>query len=294
MRSTNRLLCIRHCDTDWHEPFFVAIEEIFRCGDTFRRWAQVGGWDGRYQVFAVVEDRRLAAIAGVMDMKFVFDRAEHHGLQLGAVGTLSSYRGRGFSRQLIDWILTSHSAAGRPVILFANDTVTDFYPRFGFRPIVQRRFSLAQRLEPARHQVRRLDITKLSERTLLADCCASSAPISYRFAARDYFPAALWNLIHQPRQVFLLNDTATALVASQIDQRLIVHDVYAPSAFNLIPALASVIQAPVEEIEFCFNPEGWLPAVAVGEELLMDNLCFLSWAGNGEFEKCRFPDLAHT
>jgi GNAT superfamily N-acetyltransferase len=294
MPSSPQILRIRHCDTDWHDPFFVAVEGIFGCGDTFRRWAQAGGWNAGYEVFAVVKERQLASIIGVMDMHFLFDGVEYDGAQLGAVGTVPDFRGKGLCRQLMNWALAAHRAPDRPVILFANGTVLDFYPRFGFRPVAEKRFLLARRLEPTLRPVRRLDLTVRADRASLADCCARAAPISRRFAARAYFSIMLWQLIHRSRSIFLLDDIAAALVVSQVARRLIVHDVYAPSAFDLVAALPSVIDAAVEEIEFCFDPEEWLAEMPTTVELYTEDQCFLLWSGSLVDGKCRFPDLAHT
>lgn len=64
----------------------------------------------------------------------------------------------------------------------------------------------------------------------------------------------------------MTNDLAAVLVVSQVDQWLIVNDVFAPSVFDLIHALASAIDAPVEGIEFCFDPGEWLSAMTMKVE----------------------------
>lgn len=294
MPASVQLLRVRHCDSAWHDPFFVAVEEIFGCGETFRRWAQAGGWTKDYEVFALVTERQLVSIIGGTQMQFLFDGVEHDGAQLGAVGTLPGWRGKGLSRQLMNSVLADKLAPDRPVILFANDTVLDFYPRFGFRPVAQQRFLLARRLDPARRPIRRLDLTVTGDRALLAECCVRAAPISRRFAARAHFPIVLWNLIHCPRPVLLIDDMAAALVVSQVGRWLLVHDVYAPSAFDLIPALASAIDSPVDGIEFCFDPQEWLAAMPVTVDVYTEDPCFLLWNGNLPSGTCRFPGLAQT
>jgi GNAT superfamily N-acetyltransferase len=288
------ILRIRHADTDWHEPFFVAVEAIFGCGETFRRWAQLGGWNESYEVFALHNDRKLASIIGVMNMHCLFGGVEYQGVQLGAVGTLPNFCGRGLSGQLMNRVLAEHSGPEKPVILFANDTVLDFYPRFGFRPVAQKRFMLSRKLQPAMRPIRRLDLAMRADRALLADYCARAAPTKGRFAARDYFPIMLWNLIQNPRHVVLTDDLAAVLVVSRVDQWLIVHDVYAPSVFDLVDALASAIDAPVEGIEFCFDPGEELAAMTMKVESYTEDPCFLLWNSSLPPGNRRFPDLART
>ncbi len=120
MVASANILRIRYSDTDWHDPFFVAVDGIFGCGETFRRWAQMGGWNESYEVFALRNDRRLVSIIGAMDMHFLFGGVEHEGVQLGAVGTLPEFRLTGLSRHLMNRVLAEYSAPEKPVILFAN------------------------------------------------------------------------------------------------------------------------------------------------------------------------------
>jgi hypothetical protein len=128
----------------------------------------------------------------------------------------------------------------------------------------------------------------------LADHCARAAPGNGQFACRDYFPIALWNLIQSPRQAVLTADPAAVLVVSQVGERLTVHDVYASSAFDLLSALASSLDAPVEGIEFRFDPGPWLAVTSTTVEADTEDPCFLLWNGALSPGNCRFPDLART
>ena len=294
MGASANILRIRYTDTDWHEPFYAAVEAIFGCGETFRRWTQLGGWDERYEAYAMHDGPQLVSIVGAMGMHLVLGGVEYEGVQLGAVGTLAEFRRKGLSRQLLGRVLAGYSAAEKPAILFANDTVRDFYPRFGFRTVAQKRFVLPRRLEPTGGAIRLLDLTLPSDRALLAGYCGGSAPISREFAARDYFQAALWTLVHSPRQLVLIRDAAAVVVVSQIAQWLIVHDVYARTVFDLIDALGSVIDAPVEGIEFCFDPGEWLGGRTIRAEANDEDPCYLKWSGALSPGNYRFPDLART
>ena len=53
--------------------------------------------------------------------------------QFGAVATRESERGKGLSRILMNHVLGKYPDV--PAFLGANDSVLDFYPRFGFRPV---------------------------------------------------------------------------------------------------------------------------------------------------------------
>ncbi len=90
--------------------------------------------------------------------------------------------------------------------------VLDFYPGFRLSPRPRRSDLCWPRgLEPAVRPIRRLDLAIRADRALLADYCARAAPINGQFAARDYFPIMLWNLIQSPREVVLTDDLLRSL-----------------------------------------------------------------------------------
>lgn len=53
-------------------------------------------------------------------------------IQLGTVMTAPDFRGRGLSRWLMEFILDAWIGRCDALYLFANDSVLDFYPKFGF------------------------------------------------------------------------------------------------------------------------------------------------------------------
>lgn len=101
-------------------------------GITFEPWYQMGFWTDAYQPHSIVMDGIVAANVSVNRMDMVIDGVRKRFLQLGTVMTHRGYRHRGLSRTLMEHILETYGAACDGFFLFANSTVLDFYPRFGF------------------------------------------------------------------------------------------------------------------------------------------------------------------
>ncbi len=74
-------------------------------GISFRAWQRHGGWDARYKAFACVEGGEIVANASAFEMDLRLNGQRVRGLQLGAVGTLRSHRGRGLSRAVLGCLL---------------------------------------------------------------------------------------------------------------------------------------------------------------------------------------------
>ena len=285
---------ITHRDRDWHDRFFAFVESAFGAGHNFRRWTERGGWHPSYEVFAIERDGQLLSTAGRERMRLVIDGEEHNGYQLGAVASHADHRNQGLSRRLLTWLLSEDEAPMRPVILFANQRVLDFYPRFGFTRILQRRFASTAEIEPAARLAPTLDLDAPDDRERLADLCRRARAPDTAFSARDYYPTLLWHLTYKPRPVFRLDEVGAALVASVEADRLVLHDVIATRPFDLRQVLPRVISSRVTTLEFGFGPESWWPSAHPLPADETDSPLFVRCLPPLSTETFRFPDLAQT
>jgi GNAT superfamily N-acetyltransferase len=285
---------ITYSDTDWHERFFAFIESAFRSASTFRPWAERGGWRPGYEIFVIEQEGRILSTAGRQSMRLVVDGKEHAGYQLGAVATSKEHRNQGLSRRLLTWLLNQDDAATQPVILFGNKSVLDFYPRFGFSRIIQKRFVASVAIEPAADRLPTIDLGKSADRERLASLCSRARAPGTVFSARDYYPALLWLLTYKPRSVFWLDEVDAALVASTENDRLVLHDVIAARPFDLRDVLPRLVANPVRTLEFGFGPEEWWPSASPFAADETDSPFFIRGVPAPSTEAFRFPDLAQT
>lgn len=121
-------------DRNLRDSFNQLAEQTF--GINFENWYQNGYWTDAYNPVSIVEDGRVLANVSVNDLWFDCDGATKHYLQLGTVMTDPAYRGQGLCRRLMEQVL-AESAHADGIFLFANDSVLDFYPKFGFVPAVE-------------------------------------------------------------------------------------------------------------------------------------------------------------
>lgn len=286
---TSRLLALRAADLAAHERFHAFVPLTFRTVD-FRRWEARGGWNEDYTAWLLEDGADIVASVGVTRMRLALGGELRDGYQLGAVATHPERRGRGHSRVLLDAVLADVGAA--PVLLFANERVLDFYPRFGFHAVGQRRFAADLALGPAASPARRCDVADAAAREALAALCAGAVVNDAAFGARDYYSTLLWHLTYRPIRAYWLADGDAVAAVEQDGDTLIVHDLIARRPFDLAAALPSVIGAPIAHIEFGFQPHRWWPqardiGVYAGSPLFVRNLPALGTA-------LRFPDLAQT
>jgi GNAT superfamily N-acetyltransferase len=121
-------------DRDRHAVFFDFVPKVFGQNADFLAWYAAGGWDSGYRSCGLATaSGELVANVSVTEMELVLEGEKLKGFQFGAVGTVPAWRGRGLARRLIDEVIAELELQADMILLFANDSVVDFYPRFGFR-----------------------------------------------------------------------------------------------------------------------------------------------------------------
>ena len=117
-------------DPALRQSFFDLARATF--GLDFAPWYASGGWTDLYRPYALEKDGEVVANVSVNLTRL--RRGESVGLfvQLGTVMTRSDLRKRGLGRFLMERVLEDWSCACQGIYLFANDSATGYYPRFGF------------------------------------------------------------------------------------------------------------------------------------------------------------------
>lgn len=129
--------------------------EVIIGGDTYRFYNRIGESDellasfnklashtfagltfdsagGYYEPHVLVREGEVCANVSVNQIPYEYEGRQLFCIQLGTVMTREAYRHRGLSRWLIEYIIEQWEGRCDLLYLYANDTVTEFYPKFGF------------------------------------------------------------------------------------------------------------------------------------------------------------------
>lgn len=110
--------------------FNTLAEKTF--GLNFEGWYQNGFWGENYNPYSVVMDGKVVANVSLNKTDLLIGGEKKRVYQLGTVMTEESYRNRGMIRAIMAEIEKDTQDADG-VYLFGNDSVVEFYPKFGFR-----------------------------------------------------------------------------------------------------------------------------------------------------------------
>ena len=276
-------------DKQLRDSFNRLAEQTF--GLNFEGWYQNGFWGDNYDPHSIVIDGEVVSNVSVNRTDLVFGGRRYHILQLGTVMTAPEYRGRGLNRAIMEYIEREYADADG-IYLFANDTVVDYYPRFGFRPGREMAYRKAVAAsDTCRAEQILMDgpaawdrLAKAMEKSTFREGCPMVGnPGLIFFYASQFMTDAVY---HIPS----LN---AWVIAEQEGKSLTIHNIFADAAVTAEDVAAAF--AGVEEICLGFAPEnagGW-ESTALQEE---DTHFFVKGAAFEEFQerKLRIPSLSHA
>ncbi len=238
----------------YRDAYFRFTPKVFD-GLSFAEWCHKGGWNDQYQVFSFFDGDEIVANVSVLVLTLLLEGQRARGIQFSAVGTLPAYRCQGLARQLIAHVLAYYEASTDLFFLFANDSVLDFYPKFGFRLVQDYEF-LAEMPELYTEPVARaLDPHNAEDWALLAHYAHHRRPISQVFSATNYGHVLLYHALNRAHLVWYLAPLETVIAYEIQGDILEIYDIASPYECDLRAVLRGLSLPGVKCVRFHFTPD---------------------------------------
>ena len=136
-------------------------------GFNFKEWYEAGYWEEVYIPYSLLDGDKLIANASVSIMKMNVLGKKKNYIQIGTVMTDNEYRNKGLSRYLIEKIISEYKEKSDCIYLSANDTVLNFYPKFGFEKVNEYKYSISKIKEATNIKKRKLNIDNKEDKKIL-------------------------------------------------------------------------------------------------------------------------------
>lgn len=277
-------------DAALRKSFNELAEATF--GLNFENWYQLGYWGGDYEPYSVLEDGKIVANVSVNRTDMVVGGQRKRLYQLGTVMTAEGCRNRGYIRAIMEEVEKDTQDADG-VYLFANDSVVEFYPKFGFRK--EKEYCYCKAVEQAGEcRMVRLPMALPENRERLAQAMEKNTfPTGCRMVDN---PGLIFFYAAQFMQDCVYYDEALDAwaIAEWEDGELLLHEVFASEAVSLEDVIAA-FGAAVKRVTL-----GFAPADAAGYECREyheeDCTFFVKGEAFSDFaeKKLRIPSLAHA
>ncbi|MEE4566991.1 GNAT family N-acetyltransferase [Paenibacillus polymyxa] len=148
-------------------------------GFDFEAWFQLGDWEDRYIPYVLLDEDCVVANVSVSLMDFDVSGEKKKYIQIGTVMTDANYRNQGLSRFLVEQALKDWHGNCDGIYLFGNDSVKDFYPKFGFASATEYQYSRKAPTSNLNIKIDKLNAEELPDLQLLKMKSATSIRIHF-------------------------------------------------------------------------------------------------------------------
>jgi len=241
---------------DLRNSFNSLTEEIFSF--SLEKWYQRGYWTYRYTPHSIVIDKRVVANASTYEMDVLLDGEQKKAIQIGTVMTHPDFRGKGFAGKLMDFILEKYKDKTDLFYLFANDTVTDFYPKYGFKtyPSVEFMYELETPIHPVSNSLIKLDINNNRDESVIFELAKNRQPVSDRFGIQDGQDLFMFHCLYvHPQNLYYDKDLEILAIAKVKDETLYLYDIVSKNPYKFSDIIPKLDVQGIRKIIFYFTPD---------------------------------------
>lgn len=273
-------------DDGLRRSYYAYTQAVF--GFDLMAWHETGYWDERYIPRSLIDTGRVVANVSASLMALQINGRDVPAVQLGSVGVLPQYRGRGLARMLMERVLDAYTEY--PLIfLFAGGQVDGFYTRFGFRRVPEIQPCIYLNENGAVKESQRIALDAEPVKRLMAARLRRSGILD----AREN-PSVYWfHLMYEfGEYIYHIPEHDIVFLAEYDREKAHVYDILSekPVSFDLI---AAYIRKPqTREICFHFTPD-WLGIEYQPVPWKEDGLYIIGNVLDG-VDPFKFPVTAHT
>lgn len=232
------------------KSFIQLAADIF--GLDFTSWHEKGYWGDRYIPFSYAEGDRIVANVSVNDLDFIIEGKSYKALQIGTVMTHSEYRNKGLSASLMNHVLDVYEGKYDFIYLFANDSVLDFYPRFGFKEAEEYLYSTKVSAGQSQFVLRKLELARDLE--LIEKAVYGRVPVSQAFSTANSAGITMYHILNVfPDHLYYHAEKDAIVIFTKENGMVQLYDFISSAPVDIKDIMATF--GDTDTIQFHFTPD---------------------------------------
>lgn len=238
-----------------NEKYRQGLNKLTRStyGFDFEDWYQAGYWKDRYIPYSLLHKDELVANISVNTLDYLVDGERKSYLQIGTVMTDMVYRGKGLSRALMEYVLKEYEGL-ELIYLYANDSVLDFYPKFGFIEAKEYVHTRLAHKSGKQHPYRKLDMNSEEDAKLLFKLVTDTLPVS-RVSMVDNPGLPMFYMTKFMREnIYYFEELQLAAVVEVEEDVLHLTDIFTLQEFVLEEIISSLLDREEMKVILGFTP----------------------------------------
>ncbi|WP_078551998.1 GNAT family N-acetyltransferase [Bacillus alkalicellulosilyticus] len=253
-------------------------------GLNFEEWYKKGYWNNRYIPFSYAEGDKVIANVSVNLLDFVIQGEEKKAIQIGTVMTHPEYRNRGLSAALMNKVFEEYKDSYDFMYLFANPSVLDFYPKFGFQAVDEYQFSMEYSpSKPVPTAIRKLDTSNTDDLTFIYHIASERFPVSKRFGTINTQGILMFYSIYVFADDIYFIEDEEAIVIYKVDGKQIdIFDIVSKREVYIENILSKITTSETTKIVFHYTPD--YKGIETQSKIVKgDDVLFVKTTGHNHF-----------
>ncbi|EHM4281548.1 GNAT family N-acetyltransferase [Listeria monocytogenes] len=223
----------------------------------FEEWFRSGFWNDKYVCYSYIDNNEVISNVSINKMNLIYQGENYSALQIGTVMTHPNYRGQGLAKNLLNHVIAKYEDQYDFLYLFANDTVLDFYPKFGFERIEESSFTVdACNLKKKASKLKKLNPDNKTDFQLISRIVSERAPLSNILDVKESEDLLMFYvLIALKNELYYLEELDVIVLMEQEGTYLYVLDILSTKKLDVVEVLSYLSTKKIETIHLLFTPE---------------------------------------
>ncbi len=223
----------------------------------FEEWYKHGFWNDKYVCYSYLDKNKVIANVSINKMDLIYQGNDYRALQIGTVMTHPDYRNQGLAQELINHVISKYEQDYDFFYLFANDTVLDFYPKFGFERVQESSFTVdATSLKKRNYKIKKLNPDDESDFQLISRIVSNRVPLSSILDVENSEDLLMFYLLIALRDaIYYIEELDAIVLYEQEEEDLYVLDIISTKKLDIVEVLGFLANKKIETIHVSFTPE---------------------------------------
>ncbi|MCD1718695.1 GNAT family N-acetyltransferase [Listeria monocytogenes] len=223
----------------------------------FEEWFRSGFWNDKYVCYSYIDNNEVISNVSINKMNLIYQGENYSALQIGTVMTHPNYRGQGLAKNLLNHVIAKYEDQYDFLYLFANDTVLDFYSKFGFERIEESSFTVdACNLKKKASKLKKLNPDNKTDFQLISRIVSERAPLSNILDVKESEDLLMFYvLIALKNELYYLEELDVIVLMEQEGTDLYVLDILSTKKLDVVEVLSYLSTKKIETIHLLFTPE---------------------------------------
>lgn len=223
-------------------------------GFDFEQWYQSGYWGSGYMPYSLLDGENIVAnvSTSIVDCLVLGETKRY--IQIGTVMTDHDYQNQGLARYLMKRVIEECKSKCDMIYLFANDSVLNFYPKFGFTAVREYQYFKTITNDNEVVVAEKLDMSLEDNRELVIDKVNNSISMSKLTMMKNVGLVMFYCTSFMSDKVYYLSKQDVIAIAELQGDTLYLQDIFSLSAVDLDSVIKSLTNKEVKAVVLGFIP----------------------------------------